>query len=81
MAKSDRVERWTEIKGYEGLYEISDMGRVRRKPDGYVLRPAKNCNGYMHLVLREMGLPKHTHIHEACQGKLKQTGGYKWRFA
>jgi hypothetical protein len=24
------MEQWKDIKGYEGLYEISDKGRVKR---------------------------------------------------
>ena len=23
------IENWSEIKGYEGIYEVSDLGRVR----------------------------------------------------
>jgi hypothetical protein len=26
------TEKWVDIKGYEGLYQISDLGRVKRSP-------------------------------------------------
>lgn len=39
------MEQWLPVVGYEGHYEVSDLGRVRRvertgnRPAGYVLRP------------------------------------------
>lgn len=35
------LEQWRPIFGFEGLYEVSNTGRVRRL-DGYVDYPAKN---------------------------------------
>jgi HNH endonuclease/NUMOD4 motif-containing protein len=32
------MERWEPILGYEGRYEVSNLGRVRRARDGRVLR-------------------------------------------
>ena len=29
-------EQWKDIKGYEGLYEISDLGRVRNAKNGMI---------------------------------------------
>lgn len=39
-------ERWKPIKGYEGLYEISDFGRVRSL-DRYA-----NCKSYKHRFVK-----------------------------
>jgi hypothetical protein len=46
------IETWKAILGYEGLYEVSDLGRVRslRRP-GLILRPAINPRGYAHVGL------------------------------
>ena len=42
----DEPERWLPVGGYEGLYEVSDLGRVRSLPrfhaGGRVLKPAYN---------------------------------------
>lgn len=35
------MEKWKEIENYEGLYEVSDFGRVRRK-ESYVNTGIKN---------------------------------------
>ena len=32
-------EKWKEIKGYEGLYEVSNHGRVRNTNNCYLLKP------------------------------------------
>ena len=29
---TDPTERWLPVTGYEGLYEVSDLGRVRSLP-------------------------------------------------
>lgn len=57
------VEEWRPIKGYEGFYEVSNFGRIKsldryvngrwgktfRK--GFILKPVKAPNGYLHICL------------------------------
>ena len=42
-------ERWKPIFGYDGMYEVSDLGRVRSLKYGKtrVLRTSKNNSGYL----------------------------------
>lgn len=48
-------EQWKPIKGYEGIFSVSNMGRIRRdmdaktggKKSGYVFAEKKTPNGYM----------------------------------
>lgn len=35
---SDANERWVDCPGWESLYEVSDLGRVRKKSTGMMLR-------------------------------------------
>ena len=48
-------EIWCPIRGYEGIYEVSDQGRV--KSIGYgkerILRPGRNTCGYLLVGLRK----------------------------
>ena len=59
------IEEWRPIEGYEGLYEVSNTGRVRsvdryvkvgygsyRLHKGKVLSPAKDKNGYLYVNLQ-----------------------------
>ncbi len=49
------MEEWRPVVGYEGIYEVSSLGRVRRiawaanrpKSDGGVLKPYVNKGGYV----------------------------------
>ena len=43
------IEEWRDVLGYEGLYEVSDQGRVRR--NGKILKPGKNNWGYLQVFL------------------------------
>lgn len=56
-------ELWKPIRGYEGLYEISTMGRVRSLRNGKILRPWKNTNGYLYVDLFKDGKRKHFKVH------------------
>lgn len=37
-------ETWIDIKGYEGLYQISNLGRVKRKTAGGYIWKYKEIN-------------------------------------
>lgn len=43
-------EEWKDVVGYEGLYQVSSLGNVRR--DGRILKNQYNSHGYKHVVLR-----------------------------
>ena len=61
-------EEWRAVIGYEGIYEVSDLGRVRSLPrsmpgrwsKGRVLRPAPGRYGHMHMVLCKPGRKNRT---------------------
>ena len=68
------IEEWRPIEGYEGLYEVSNTGRVRsldmyvkgkgyRLHKGKVLSPAKNKNGYLKVNLHCNGKRKTITVH------------------
>ena len=55
-------EEWRAVKGYEGLYEVSDKGRVRRI-NGNVLRQWETNWGYKMVQLWKCGKGKHKSVH------------------
>jgi hypothetical protein len=69
------VELWKPVVGYEGLYEVSDQGRVRSLPGkrwngqavhefkGRILRPQNSCR-YLHVALSRNGKVKTKRIHQ-----------------
>ena len=63
-----KVEIWKDIKGYEGYYQISNLGNVKsikRKnvPNDMVLKSRKLQNGYNYILLWKDRKSKHFLIH------------------
>ena len=69
-------EEWRDVVGYEGLYQVSDQGRVKSleriiiKKDGRkftvkerVLKPGMGRCGYLLVVLCAGGKPKTLNVH------------------
>ena len=70
------TEIWETVKGYEGLYEVSNEGRVRsldhevpngansfRIAKGRVLRQRVNSNGYLRVCLCKENKRKDFYVH------------------
>lgn len=68
------MEIWKDIEGYEGLYQASNMGRVKSLPKkkgkgvGYVtseliLKPSYDLNGYLIVTLYRERQPKMHCVH------------------
>ncbi len=66
------TENWRPVVGYEGLYEVSDHGRVRsldtvdalgRKHVGIVRKLTVATNGYMQLTLNRDGQKRIHRVH------------------
>ena len=55
-------ETWKDIKGYEGLYQVSNFGNVRNKKFK-ILKPRKNKNGYFQVNLSKNNKHKNYYIH------------------
>lgn len=63
-----RKEEWKPIVGYEGLYMVSNMGRVKSLNYNHtgterVLKPAYNTYGYLFVTLCKDGKKKNCLIH------------------
>lgn len=58
-------EIWLDIEGYEGLYQISNKGRVKSlyKGSERILRPAIDRYGYYKIMLYNDGVRKTFTIH------------------
>ena len=56
-------EEWKDIVGYEGLYRISNFGRVMSLYKNRIMRPYKNKSGYVSVALHKNGLQKTHYVH------------------
>lgn len=71
----DKIEIWKDILGYEGLYQVSDLGRVRsldrivpRKKGnfpkkGCIFKTVLNGNGYPQVILSKNGKLTNCRVH------------------
>ena len=56
-------EQWRDIRGYEGLYQISNLGRVKNLCSDKVLKITINRNGYCMVGLRKNSKTKLYQLH------------------
>ena len=58
-------EQWKDIEGYDGVYQVSDLGRVRSRKSGEwkVMSASKNRKGYLRLDLSIDGKRKNASVH------------------
>lgn len=56
------LEIWKEIEGYEGLYQVSNLGNVRSQ--NKTLTPGIGKNGYPLVVLSKNGKTKSFYVHK-----------------
>lgn len=66
---NETSERWLPAHGYEGLYEVSDLGRVRRIAGGrgaragYILAPSPDRKGYLGVFLYRDKVGRRVPVH------------------
>ncbi len=79
------MEKWKEVYGYDALYEISNLGRIRTKhhgKEGYkkeyrYLEPIDNGNGYLRVNLRSNHRQRTAYIHKlVAQAFVDNPNGY-----
>lgn len=68
----DRLEEWKDIPNYEGIYQVSNKGNVRRltfannkvtKEKIHSIKPTDNGNGYLIVGLKASGKRKNYYVH------------------
>jgi len=70
-------EKWVDVVGYEGIYRVSNMGRLwscprtwsvgnkgaKRSHNGKILNPTKNIDGYLFVNLTKNGVQSFFFVH------------------
>ena len=83
------MEIWRDIKGYEGLYQVSNMGNVKsvsrevrqgkhgntRVVCGAVMKPTDNGHGYLIVSLRRGNRRKNFYVHRLVAEHFVENGG------
>jgi hypothetical protein len=57
------MEIWKDVIGYEGLYQVSNLGNVVSNRSKKTMKPFLNSSGYLRLCLCKNGKTKKHYIH------------------
>ena len=69
MNENEIIEEWLPIEGYEGFYEVSNLGRVKSlidnhgKPREKILKQNKDKYGYLYVIFSKKRNRKKISIH------------------
>ena len=63
--KNNNEEAWKDVSGYEGLYQVSNQGRVKsfKQEKERILKPVRDTCGYLRVILCKNGKRKMCSIH------------------
>ena len=79
---SNVIEIWKPIVGWEGLYECSNLGRIksyRQNEEGVIKNPTPYKNGYLRVNLCKDGKYKTMLVHRiVCAAFLENKDGLKY---
>lgn len=85
---SKKSEFWKDVAGYEGLYQVSNLGRVKsadrtdrygREFKGKILTPCTDNLGYLHLCLQHDGKRKNVRVHRlVAEAFIDNTNNYNY---
>lgn len=64
-------ESWKDIVGYEGLYQISDLGNVKSTYTDKILKPSADQYGYVRFSAVKNGIRKTLRIHRIVMNTFK----------
>ena len=56
-------EIWKDIVGYEGLYQVSNFGRVKNVNKNIIKKPTELSKGYLRIGLNKHGKAKKIYSH------------------
>jgi hypothetical protein len=59
------TEVWIPVLDYEGVYEASNLGRIRRVATGHVLNVEGQNDKYPHVSLSKIGVVSNVRVHRA----------------
>jgi len=57
------TEKWRDIHGYDGVYQVSDLGQVRNTQTSKILHPTKLKNGRIYVTLSIDGFQRKCTVH------------------
>lgn len=63
MENLNENEQWMELPYFDGKYQVSNYGKVKRSSDGYIMKPYISEKGFLKIDLQYNGVRKKFFIH------------------
>jgi len=63
MNQNTTVEHWKDIKGYEGVYQASNLGRIKSIRSKKIMSVKKHLRGYPQINFSVKGVRKILYVH------------------
>lgn len=79
MLQKNYEEIWKDIPGYEGLYQVSNLGRVKSLDRTIIIK--NKFSKYKRHYEEKITKIDNASISRCCYNKQEMAGGYKWRFS
>jgi integrase/recombinase XerD len=57
------AEQWRDVPGYDGTYQVSDLGHVRNTHTSKILQPIRMKNGRLYVTLSSDGFARKCTVH------------------
>ena len=76
------TEIWKDVKDYEGLYQVSNLGRVKSIRKNKILSPKHNWDGYLRIQLWRNNKNRYVSIHRLVAEAFIQNPNdksYRWK--
>lgn len=67
------MEQWRDVTGYEGLYQVSNLGEVKNSK-GQIRKQTLNKNGYLYVNLCKGGIVRNHPVHRLVAMAFVETG-------
>ncbi len=74
--KDAKVLKNGELFDFTGLYEASNLGRIRNAKTGQIFNSIKEACDWLDIDYRKLG----SNITKCCRGIYKTVGGYHWQY-
>lgn len=66
------MEIWKDIKDYESLYQVSNLGNIKSISKNIILKQAKDKDGYLRVNLSKNGKKKTFRVHQLVYYNFKR---------
>lgn len=70
------MEKWKDIEGYEGLYQVSNTGKIKSLKNNIIMKQTDDKDGYKKIVLSNNGSRGYYRVHRLVARSFIHNNGF-----